>query len=145
MTPEQTIKITAMVMALCPQQKFEEYTPDAWHLVLGDLDFSDTRDAVIVVCKRSPFCAPSEIRDQVRLMRDDRLRAAGQAALDVDVDDPDDVAAYLGARREHIRRLAGGGSVPVRDETTLARRPVEELLDVAGEAWSMPDGPDPDA
>lgn len=59
--------------ACCPQQAIDEYTPDAWHELLGDLDFEDCKQAIIEVAKRQPFVAPAEIRQQVRLIRHRRL------------------------------------------------------------------------
>ena len=45
MTPEEVVVLARYVRALCPQQKFDEYTPDAWHDLLGDLSLADCRQA----------------------------------------------------------------------------------------------------
>lgn len=44
----------------------DEYTPDAWHDLLGDLDLADCRAAVAAVAKRQPFVAPAEIIAEIR-------------------------------------------------------------------------------
>ena len=73
MTPQETVLLTAYVKACCPQQAIGEYTPDAWHDLLGDLRLDDCREAAAAVAKRQPFVAPAEIRAEVRKIRDDRL------------------------------------------------------------------------
>lgn len=51
--------------AVCPSQKFDEQTPDFWHLLLEDIGFDDAKHALIEVAKRQPFVSPAEIRAQV--------------------------------------------------------------------------------
>ena len=65
MTPTETVLLTEYVRACCPQQAIGEYTPDAWHDLLGDLDLADCRAAAAAVARRQPFVAPSEIRAEV--------------------------------------------------------------------------------
>src|ERR1700734_4510496 len=55
MTPKETVLLVAYVNACCPQQAMDEYTPDAWHDLLGDLDLAGCRQAVVTVAKRQPF------------------------------------------------------------------------------------------
>lgn len=57
------------VAACCPQQKFDEYTPDAWFDLLGDLPFDLAKLAAAEVAKRQPFVSPSEIRGALSRMR----------------------------------------------------------------------------
>jgi hypothetical protein len=77
MTPQETLTLTRYVKAACPQQAMDRYTPDAWHDLLGDLLFADCREAARNVGKRQPFIAPSEIRAEVREIRAERVRNAG--------------------------------------------------------------------
>lgn len=49
------------IRALCPQQAIDEFTPDAWHDVLADLEFGAARHAAMRIAHRQPFIAPSEI------------------------------------------------------------------------------------
>ena len=53
------------VKACCPQQKFDELTPDAWALLLSDVALVDAKEAAITVAKRQPFVAPAEILAEV--------------------------------------------------------------------------------
>ena len=50
MTPHETLLLTRYVKACCPQQAIDEYTPDAWHDLLGDLSLADCRAAVVAGC-----------------------------------------------------------------------------------------------
>jgi hypothetical protein len=62
MTPTETVLLTEYVRACCPQQAIGEYTPDAWHDLLGDLSLAECKQAVAAIARRQPFVAPSEIR-----------------------------------------------------------------------------------
>ena len=94
------------VKACCPQQAIGEYTPDAWHDLLGDLELTDCREAVAAVAKRQPFVAPAEIRAEVKHIRADRLARtplpAPPAAL------ADDPGKYQEAIQRGIQRIADG-------------------------------------
>ena len=46
MNRRETVKLVAAVKALCPSQKFEEVTPDAWNIVLDDVHFDEALAAV---------------------------------------------------------------------------------------------------
>ena len=71
MTPTETVMLTRYVAACCPQQAMDEYTPDAWHDLLGDLDLATAKAAVAAVARRQPFVAPAEIRAEIAAMRAD--------------------------------------------------------------------------
>lgn len=89
------------IRALCPQQKFDEYTPDAWADVLSGYQLDDARRAAAAVARRQPFVSPSEIIAEIR-----RTRAAASGVPDgpglsgppPDAD-PDDARGYLAALR----------------------------------------------
>src|SRR6185437_11119173 len=90
--------LTRYVKACCPQQQIDEYTPDAWHDLLGDLSLADCRAAVAEVAKRQPFVAPSEIRAEVRRIRDKRLQDTEIPPPPPELlDDPDAYSAALHA------------------------------------------------
>jgi hypothetical protein len=75
-TPKETVLLVRYIKACCPQQAIDEYTPDAWHDLLGDLSLGDCRAAVVAVVRQQPFIAPAEIRAAVKAIRDQRLDAA---------------------------------------------------------------------
>jgi hypothetical protein len=108
MTPAESLAITRFVRAACPQQKFEEYTADAWHELLADLRFVDVREAVRNLGRRQPFIGPADVRDEVRRVRAERIRALPTSALEPADVDPDDVDAYQAARRRLVEAAADG-------------------------------------
>lgn len=135
MTPSETVVLARYVRALCPQQKFDEYTPDAWHDVLSEYQLADARAAAAAVAKRQPFISPAEIIDEIRQQRVDNVRdiqGAGQAAEVPDAD-PDDVPAYLAALRAQRTRAADG--------LELKPRPMKQLLAGVGNTVPTKDQP----
>ena len=105
MTPPETVLLTEYVRACCPQQAIGEYTPDAWHDLLGDLSLADCREAVVAVAKRQPFVAPAEIRAEVRKIREDRL---ARTPLPAPPADPERYREVLAA---NVARVADGMTV----------------------------------
>ncbi|MFE2384465.1 zinc finger domain-containing protein [Streptomyces misionensis] len=120
MTEEETVVLARYVRALCPQQKFDEYTADAWHDVLGDLPLNAARAAAAAVARRQPFVSPAEIRTEYLNQRADTAADFQGPGLPAEIPDadPDDVPAYLAAVRQQRHRAAEG----------LKPRPVKELL-----------------
>lgn len=128
MTPNETVMLARYVKALCPQQKFDEYTPDAWHDVLADYALADARPAAAAVARRQPFVSPSEIIDEIRKQRDHRAADYQGPGLTAEIPDadPDNIPAYLAAIRNQRVRAANG--LPTR------RRPIAELVANVGRA-----------
>lgn len=135
MTPDETVILARYVRALCPQQKFDEYTPDAWHDVLGDCPLTAARAAAAAVARRQPFVSPAEIVAEIRTQRADRAADIQGPGLPAEIPDadPDDVPAYLAAIREQRTRAADGQQ--------LRRRPVAELLAAVKAALPSADNP----
>ena len=52
MNRRETVKLIAIVKALCPSQKFEEITPEAWAGVLTDIDFDEARAATNTIYRQ---------------------------------------------------------------------------------------------
>lgn len=131
MNEEETVVLARYVRALCPGQKFDEYTADSWHDVLADFALVDARAAAASVARKQPFVSPAEIIAEIRKQRDDRAAGFQGPGLSAEVPDadPDDVQAYLSALRGLRTRAADG--LPMR------RRPVAEL--VAGIGHKVPD------
>ena len=120
MTPKEAVLLTRSVQACCPQQHIDEYTSDAWYDVLGDLTLADCKAAVAEVTRHQPFIAPSEIRAEVRRVRDARIDAA-----DIPPPPPErtsDPAAYTAAL--HASRVAAADG---RDPEAAARIAVRDL------------------
>jgi len=109
MTPQETVLLAAYVKACCPQQAIGEYTPDAWHDLLGDLELGDCRDAVAAVARRQPFVAPAEIRAEVRRVREDRLARTALPAPPPDA--ADEPGRYQRIIQANTKRIADARSV----------------------------------
>lgn len=131
MTPSETVVLARYVRALCPGQKFDEYTPDAWHDVLADFALADARAAAASVARKKPFVSPAEIIDEIRKQRDARADGYQGPGLSAEIPDadPDDVPAYLAALRGMRTRAADG--------LEMKKRPVAQLL--AGVGREIPD------
>lgn len=109
MTRQEAVALCRYVKACCPQQAMDEYTPDAWHDLLGGLDAGDCRKAARAVAQRQPFVSPSEISEEVRRMRTERIGPAGPGLGPTPPPaDPDDTAAYLAALRTQQAQVAAG-------------------------------------
>ena len=65
MNATEAAVLCRFVKACCPQQKFDELTPDAWALLLSDVTLVDAKEAAITVAKRQPWVSPAEILAEV--------------------------------------------------------------------------------
>ncbi|MGW7334297.1 hypothetical protein ACWGIU_38030, partial [Streptomyces sp. NPDC054840] len=110
MTPDETVVLARYVRALCPQQKFDEYTPDAWHDVLGDYPLVAARRAAATVARRQPFISPAEIIEVIEQQRAENASDFQGPGLPAEVPDadPDDPVAYIAALRAQRYRAADG-------------------------------------
>lgn len=104
MNREETVKLTRYVKGACPQQAIDEFTPNVWHDLIGDLALADCLEAVRAIVKRQPFVAPAEIRNEVKRIRVDRLD--GFVYLPGSADE--DTATYLRRLREQRTAVAAG-------------------------------------
>lgn len=105
MNATETARLCAAIAQSAPAQKFDADTPAFWAVLLADVRYEDARQAIVVLLQRQPFVAPADIVAEVRRIRAARLDRADHVLPDVD---PDDVHAWLKARREGIAALADG-------------------------------------
>lgn len=105
MTPSEAIALARYVKACCPQQVIDEFTPDVWHDLLGDLDLAECRAAVAEVARRQPFVAPSEMREEVFRTRAERLHRNPVPDPPAELlDDPEAYRRYVRETRQAIER-----------------------------------------
>jgi len=118
---QEAVLLTRYVKALCPQQKFDEFTADAWHDVLGHLTLLECRSAAAEMARRKPFVSPAEIIDVIRQRRGNNARDIQGPGLPAAVPDadPDDVTAYLAAVRAQRTRAGDGQELKPRDMKAL--------------------------
>ena len=83
MSPEETVALCRLVKAICPSQALDQYTPDAWALVLRHIDYNDAKQAVIDIASRplepgkSRYIEPGHIIGGVRRIRSQRIEDYG--------------------------------------------------------------------
>lgn len=125
MNNQETTALCRYVRALCPQQRFDEYTPDAWHDLLGDQQLDDARAAASRIARRQPFVAPSEILAEIRTIRSERLEGFQYEPQPGD----DNPAVYLANLRAQRAAVASGRRPPVVARPALPSGPdVAELV-----------------
>ena len=76
MNSQEATALCAYVHQLCPQQRFNEHTPDVWGDVLGPYSLDDARAAVVAVASRQAFVAPAEIITEIKARRAERIELA---------------------------------------------------------------------
>lgn len=124
MTPKETVLLARYVKACCPQQKFDEYTADAWFDVLGELPLSDCKAAVTALAREQPFIGPSEIWGEVRRIRRERIKDAGGVPAPPP-DLLDDPQAYGRALQAAATAIADGRDPQAAMAAITRQRPRE--------------------
>ncbi|MCZ0982635.1 hypothetical protein O1L60_37170 [Streptomyces diastatochromogenes] len=109
MLPAETAQLVALVAAMCPSMHLEDTTTDAWHLLLADLDVADVRAAVTRLGRQRSRIAASEIRAEVRAIREERL---ARNPLPLPDSDPDDPRRYRAELLELVTAIASGRRTP---------------------------------
>ncbi|MFB7900279.1 hypothetical protein ACFC1B_28615 [Streptomyces xiamenensis] len=104
MTDEEIVILARYVRALCPAQKFDEYTPDAWSDVLRPYELADARAAAAAIARRQPWVAPAEIIAEVKRARGERLANFVYEPVDRDESAEEFAQRY----RDGIRAVASG-------------------------------------
>ena len=124
MNHQEAVTLCRLVKGACPQQAFDQYTPDMWAEILADIRFVDAREAVVRIVTRSPWCSPSDIIAAVREMRAKRIDEFGPITPPADLD-PDDTTAYREWWKDVQRQIADGDLKP--KELDLPERPMKQL------------------
>lgn len=118
----EAVALARYVRAICPQQKFDEYTADVWYDLLGDYDLDACKQAAVALGRKQPFIAPSEIIAEVSRSRTERLNDFQYEP------DPDETPQqYLANRRAQIAAVAAGHRVPALPAPARADRPALQL------------------
>lgn len=140
MNHTEAVTVCRVVAAMCPAQKFDEHTPDAWALVLNDIRLVDAQEAVVALGKRQTFISPAEIRAEVTRIRNRRIGDVERwlvppAELD---DDVEGARRWLAAAKARL-----GDGEPLDDvqgdRGELRARPVAELVASTGRTNTLPD------
>lgn len=106
MNHSDVTRLVALVKNLCPGQRIEKFTPDAWELILDDVSYQDAKEAVRRIGKRldpdAMWIDPRQIRTEARRTRAARLDATPTTGA------PADPAAYCEWLREARQQIASG-------------------------------------
>lgn len=124
MNHAEAVVLCRFTKSVCPHQQFDQYTPDAWALVLADVRLEDAREAVVEVARRQPFVAPAEIITEVKRIRSKRIDDYGPITPPPELD-PDDTAAYRDWWVSAQRAIADGNPPPRPAE--LPARPMRQI------------------
>lgn len=124
MKPDEAVALCRFTAACCPSQKFDEYTPDAWGLLLEDVRFVDAKDAVTRMARKQPWVSPAEIIAEVKKIRAKRIAEFGPIIPPADLD-PDDTAAYREWWANVQKAIADGDLKPA--ELELPKRDMRQI------------------
>jgi hypothetical protein len=128
MTHAEAVLLCRYAKAACPQQAFDQYTPDAWSDLLGDLRFIDCQEALKSVVQRQPFVSPAEIRAEVRKVRHKRIGDFGPMP-----DPPSGLSPAESARwQRDIMRSIGDGELAPGLPAEIDKRDVVAELESRG-------------
>jgi len=105
MNSQEATALCAYVHQLCPQQRFNEHTPDVWGDVLAPYALDEARAAVVTVASRQAFVAPAEIIAEIKARRAERIELANV----VYDGNPLETGAESAANLREIIRAAGDG------------------------------------
>lgn len=116
MTNEEVAVLVRYVRAVCPQQRVDEYTADAWYDVLYPFTVAEARAAIAAhVAAGNAFIAAGEIVTSIRRARADRMARHTDPTPQADPDDPQAYRQELLATR---RAVATGQQPPAQHELT---------------------------
>lgn len=134
MSNAEAVLLCRYAKAACPQQAFDQYTPDAWFDLLSDLRFEDCKMAIKCVVQRQPFVAPAEIRDEVKRVRLRRFSEFGpmpDPPLEIGAQGSDEYRRWVA---ETMRAIGDGTAVPGPNPASLTTRPERTKLGLAGKS-----------
>lgn len=81
MIASEVLQLCRLVKACCPSQTFDQYTPDAWGLILGRFAFEDAKLAVAAMVSapldpgKSRYLEPGHIIGGIMRLRNTRLQS----------------------------------------------------------------------
>lgn len=126
MTPIEAVKLSGYVEQMCPQQRFNEYTGDAWADLMPDIRYEDALEACKILGRKQVFIAVAEIIAEVKRIRAKRIDDHGPIVPPPDLD-PDDPIAYRDWWRDSLRAIGDGTFEPAGELEGLRERPVRQI------------------
>lgn len=128
MTPADAAELLTLAAAF-DRRTIGKADAIAWSDALAGLEPTDCAEAIRAHFRESTdYLMPAHVRQGVRKIRADRVRAADSSLLDPHDVDPADVNGYLEARRRRIAAVAAGYDVDREPLEPANRAEVEKLL-----------------
>lgn len=132
MNAQEAAQLCMLAKTLSPAQAVEEYTPQAWALVMRHIRYEDAKDALAQLGGEQEWIHVSHIVKRVKRMRAKRVADFGPIP-DPPADlDPDDRAAYIRWLDATTEAIADGTWKPATPEALGGRRNVIRELGMAG-------------
>lgn len=78
MNLDETRRLLSFVSAVCPSQRIDAKTPEAWNVLLTDVPYDDCYRAAQRVAKRERFINVSDVLSEVRILRAGRIPNVGE-------------------------------------------------------------------
>ena len=134
MTPTEVVMLTGYLRAHFPTQPVDEYTTEALEELLAPFPAADCKRAILNLADRGEkWCSPTDVRNEVRRIRNKRVSDYGPIEPPAGLD-PDDVRGYqrwLGAMHKGI--ADGTVTAPPSIESSVGRDVVRELGQIGRE------------
>lgn len=131
MNRTEVTSLCRMVKALCPSQAFDQYTPDAWALVLDGYSYADAQQAVREIAGapldlgKARYIEPGHIIAGIRHIRGKRLEATPMPSPPGGLTDAEYIAWDRGTREA----IAAGTYAPEPTNYTPASpKRIREIL-----------------
>lgn len=98
----ESVQVVALISQLCPSQRIDEFTADAWHPLLEPFDLADAIAAVYDAAARARYVDVSDVVLGAKARRQLRASVLPEPVPAADPDDPvayrDELAAQRRAR-----------------------------------------------
>jgi hypothetical protein len=127
MNPTEVVMLTGYLRAHFPSQPVDEYTTEALGELLAPYPAADCRLAVLRIAERGEkWCAPTEVRAEVKRIRSKRIADAGDLTPPPDLTPLETIAWLKDSRRrigdgEQVDALAAYGELKPRNMPDLMR------------------------
>jgi len=113
MTPQEAVMLSGYVEQLCPQQRFNEYTGDAWADLMPEIRYVDALEAVKTLGAKQVFIAVAEIIAEVKRIRAKRIAEFGAIPPPPAEElDPDNWRAFIEWQTATEKAIADGDLKP---------------------------------
>lgn len=122
MTPEESLRVCRLAKAISPAQTFDDYTPEAWAVVLRPYLYADAELALEQLGGEQEWIHVSHVVRRIKRIRAARVAAFGDLPAPPSelADRPEEYQAWVAAL---VRRVADGEAVQRPELPPPAPRP----------------------